>query len=842
MAQETVELQAQARFGKRDAGSEYSWLVGRERVPPELLEACEPLARVTTAAGVYASLVVETRGETWLARAYREGVDSAYRSIAALELVTLVNPRRLPPDRRLGLAVFSIRPEERQRIGETSLYTVSVPEAQSDAVEIDVPTLWRARLGYPLSLPLRTALSLLGRGQWPYRGVCFASTGKNEPPPAWVDELAPYLCVNFGEPRLTEQQRVTLEAVRLRPPSEEEWEALRELEPERIGRALRWASNPTPPAPLDSPEDSLLHWLIAFRSARADGGEELIRALRYDLAPHRLPPSIFAAAVRGLSPETTQFLAAAALGDGAAAASAHVVEELGQRGLLADEEVVPLKLWAAHAGGSAVAAEQGAMRFTREGISMSAARFVLDLPPDARTNSWHYTYDLSKAAALALHYGLPEPRAQIMHALLEAADSTSLYTLRELTNVYGGWAEALLGVTLEGRFPAAGVLTADEMAAAVQARSRALGRTQAPFEALAALAAASREDEAAALLQALPEPAPEGAAAAAFRVIKARLSLGPPAEPALSQFELEKLASLRLARPGDVTPGVGGGLSLAACARAWAETAPLARLLEGNFGAEAEPAPFYPEAWAEPLRRELTPASAAPWLRQLAPEQRPAALRWLAGLHGFDPTPLEAVCEGRDLPTGDLNLRALLPWLSAATSAASRERRLLGLANVAQSGRVCGDDLLAGQVADALLPASGGGTRAFVVYALSGVGPLPSLAGLPADLVGALAAVLDAVALVDAVFACFDGELSLSPELVARLAARVRESGAHCPAHGYTNEQRSRHLPLASALSLERGWEALAPDADGRALYVRRLLRQFRLEPDDPPAGASSTE
>jgi len=85
----TLAARSIALFGKRDAGGDYEWLRGRDAIPNHLYDACEQLAQTSNETGVVLSLVSVVATRTFLVRTFRQGIDSAYRPVLALEVATL---------------------------------------------------------------------------------------------------------------------------------------------------------------------------------------------------------------------------------------------------------------------------------------------------------------------------------------------------------------------------------------------------------------------------------------------------------------------------------------------------------------------------------------------------------------------------------------------------------------------------------------------------------------------------------------------------------------------------------------------------------------------------------
>lgn len=824
--QEKVELQVRARFGKRDGASDYSWLFGRENVPPELLSVCEPLARTSASAGTYISLIAMAGTESYLVRAFRQGVDNAYRTIAALEVAAIVAPRQLPIGHWLGLAVVSIQKHERERIGESAQFTINVPPPAAEPAEPERDQLVRARLGLPVSATFRVALSLLNVRPWLYRGVCFASSGKQDLPLTWLNELAPYLCVNFSEPRLSEMESALMDAALARQISQAEWDSLRVLRPEQIREALQWSLNPATRSPVKSSEDELLPWLIAFRASSATGAS-LLKTLRRDVKPHALSAGVAASVMKDVSVEAASFILSLMEGE-ALRPGPSVIEELATRRYLEDEETAPLSAWAEYARSSPVVAEQALRRFGEQGVDLRAAQFVLDL--DATDSQTPLRLDsLQRAAQLAVGYGLQAPRRRLLEAARFVTWPEQLEQLAGLGGVYGGWAQALMQLISNGTVPQADALRPDELRVAIEVRSRVLNIPTALFEALAILVGAERLEEAARLLRELEGEQATIIDAATHKVLRARLGLDAPAPPPPQVTVVRRLAQFGLARPSDISLGEADEPRLAEYSRIWPATSMLESIIEGRDDLTTCPAPWFPSAWTKAVRRALNTSRAARWLQRLDPPERRSALRWLGELHGFESTTLEALCGEDALPAAPLE-DDILPWLSAYSLSFTRAQCLRSLSNAVAARVALGNDQAAEKFVRALFSQIDEKNCAFASYALSRVGPFPVLTGVEPDMIVALAPWLDLIALIDGIFLNTETTLSTRPEVVSQLVKQLREKGLGYPAHGYTREQRQRHLTFAAALSDVPGWEALAPSSSNRMKYAKELLARLGLD------------
>lgn len=840
-----VELQTRARFGKLDGGRDYSWLLGGEGLPPLLRSACEPLARAAANASTCIALVAEEGGRAWLVRAYSSGVDNAFRPITALEVAEVLAPYPLPLTHWLGLAAISIQQPE--RIGASNAFSISVPPPQSEALEPDPRIGVRARLGIPLTTSSRVALSLLNPALWKYSGVCFAVRGKNMPLVEWAPEFAPFLCVNFADPLLSPEDREVLELAERRQISSEEWEQLHRLDRGRLLQAFRWVAGDGGALPGASDSDPLMHWLVAYRAADYHGSRLLSR-LRLDLHSQTLPRAVVESTARDLSPRAVDFVCDVMSGR-RPDPSPSVVEELARADYLGDETLIPLSLWAGLAQVSPSIADVALRRFAALGVNEPTARFVLDLDDADETRSDRRFTHILEAARLADGMSLPPPKRRLIGTLEGAHDPAQLDLLREVGIVYGGWADALTLLVNEGILPPPAVLTASEMLAAIRIRSQVLGLRHALFETLVKLLDVGRAAEARELFKAADAHSHTSLSAGARQAMASRIGLtsAPAASPLPPLAELAELARAGLIRPEDISLNEDDAPNLARYAALWPSTAPLVALLEGEDGHDDAPSiPVIPESWIGAARRAVTPRQVACWLEKFAPSLRDAGRCWAARLRGLDPAVLETLRgEGEALPD-QRDVSRHIAWLAALMASVERAAKLRGLGGLALSGATHGNESLAIDLVALLLPLADARAREFVLHALSRIGPLPPPEHVPTDVALALLPSLDAGALIDAVFASQEVELSRDPAVCRALVERARHSGAMCPARRYTTAQLRRHLPLAAALSRVPGWEELSPDAAARADYVLGLMRRLDVSQDDlrspRPAGTDEPE
>jgi hypothetical protein len=820
-----VELQTQARFGKRAGASEYAWQMGEENVPPDLIGVCDALARISANSGSFISLVAESGGSVWLVRLFREGVDDMFRAIAAIELSVVVAPSQLPLEHWLGLAVVSLQSVERERIGESLRFTINVPPAQAAPEPPNDNILARAFLGLPVSTSFRVALSLLSLRPWRYRGVCFALSGRADHLLTWVDELSPYLCVNFAEPLLSDEELMDLQAALSRPISASERSCLLNIDAGSARAVLRWSLRAISPFPYT--DSSLIDWLKVFRSSQFHGAE-LLATFRRDVTQPHLPPELINEATRSLSLEAASFIRSVARGE-PVEASLEIVEELGQQGFLDMEEFAPLRLWAKYARESAVVAEMAINRFVRQGVEQQAAEFVLNLNSRDETQWNILMAHLAPAVRIAIKHGLPAPRQRLAQALSVTNNPAQLGVLREIGSIYGGDADALAHLVLEGTVPASNLLTHEEILAALRIRQQVLQAPHAFLSVIAGLLKSDRKEHAIALWQAAQQTALFELSPAGRKIVEAHLGLIPPVQAPVSPDELKLLVHLGLAEPEDVLPDPLDSSSLVNYARAWSGTRSLAQIIEGSVEVASE-LPVFPAAWKPAVKEAVTPLRALRWLQRVKSSQLRDARHWLANLHGFNTLFDEILCSGETISVSTPELPEILRWLPVIAASSSRAEQLRGLLDLAKSDLAKNNDASAAAIVSALLPQCNEQAYSFAVYALSRVGPFPPLEGVPPDLIINLMPVLDVISLVNGIFAGHDTSLSKELIVIRSIVERLSKNGSALPAHGYTLAQRQRHLPLTKALAQIPGWQSLAPDAASRAQYLKDLLQQLDLD------------
>jgi hypothetical protein len=213
-----------ALFGKRDAGSDYEWLRGRDAIPDRLFEACEQLARTSNESGIVLSLIAALGFRPLLVRTYRQGADSAQRPILALEVAAVES--EVAAEDWVGLAWSAIQPAALESAGRSGTASLELPAANEPDSPLEPDLLDRVRLGIPVSVSSAVARSLLRRFPQRFLGVAFAPKLKSGSQIAWTPALAPFLAVNFLPPVLRSEEEEALRDLGARRPSSEEWQLL----------------------------------------------------------------------------------------------------------------------------------------------------------------------------------------------------------------------------------------------------------------------------------------------------------------------------------------------------------------------------------------------------------------------------------------------------------------------------------------------------------------------------------------------------------------------------------------------------------------------------------------
>jgi len=806
--QQELHLQTVAHFGKRDGASDYNWLFGKDAVPIELLAVCEQLSNLSASTHAILSVVAEKNDIYWLARTYFQGTDNSYRPIPAVEVINTGDLRSLAPEGQLRLAAFGVQTQERKRVVEPGRFSVILPSPQVGPEPPAVQLLAQIRLGLPVSVPTLVALSLVDYRPWRYRGICFASRSRDGAPPECLPELARYFCVNFGHPRLSEDQQAALDAALKREISPGEWQALDRLDAERAQEALRWSVNPTLSNPAATGDELIKDWLLAFRRAEYRGAE-LLRVLGFDLKPHPLTPWLIRSAVSDLSEGAAGFLAEATQGK-STRDGLDVIEELAQKGYLADPNLIPLRLLAPHIAASHVIADQALRRLESFDIDRESARFALDLPSERGSFALRQE-SAERAISVAFQNSAPVPRQNVRRLLESAQDGKELWPLEELSQAYGGWAQAVWEMVYTGVIPAQGILGLEEMVAVTDLRQRLSGNSWEQLDALSSMVRAGRRDEALAFFKSVKSSLAKNLSPAGLQTLEARMGLAAPAALALPK-ELSLLVERELARPEDVAPTADGS-NLAECARAWPGTSALADLLEKVGDVLSAVPPEFPDHWKQAVRTALPEFHLKQWVKNFEPASSPAIYDWVARLYDLDSRPFLAFLDGDAAPKTRERMRDLLPWLNLYSGDKPREWRLKFLANIAHDGTARGDDRMAQEIAQALLPGDNEESVDFAIHALSRVGPFPSLGEAPPDLVTALTPMVDTLSLIDRIFAdTKTTTLSKCDDLVELLLRQVRDRGVVCPEKGYVRRGLARHRYLTERLSKARGWEHIALD------------------------------
>jgi hypothetical protein len=729
----------------------------------------------------------------------------------------------------LWLSGGSIQPQERERMGGAGEYRMLLPLPQAAPEAPTQQDTLKARLGLPISVPTRMALSLIKQQPWRYAGVCFATRTQNGVPPEWQPELAPYFCVNFNQPVMSEEHQNSLSAALNRKITPEEWEALDRLDAREAQQALRWSINEDLPCPVRRDDERWREWLAAFRGASYHGAR-LLAILRRDLHPASLPLSLIKIVAPTLSEAAIAFLAEC-MQDNAAHASTEVIEELALKGYLNDSALPPLRSLTPHLAASSLIADQALLRLEHLGVDRTAAGFLLDMKPADGAVFLRRTAFLP-SVKIAHDNGVPAPRRNVIALLNNADEIKDLWALEGLSDIYGGWAGSVFEMADAGKLPAPQSLTLSEMRAVVELRRRLEGNDWEYLDVIAKLCSVARYDEAVAFFEDVRPILSSILSAGAMQILTARFGLGAPAG-SVPFGDLARLSACGLARPEDLIPAVDGS-DLAECARAWQETSPIADLIENVSDDLPETPPAYPPHWRIALGNSLSIFRLKKWAQKVQPAQSNAVLSWVARLYDLDLRALQAFRGEEAMPESRERTELLLPWIELFLVSETRARRLRGLGNTAQSGISRGDEKFALRLAHAILPDENEQAIEFAVYGLAGLGPMPLLDMVPADLIIALLPSVDVQALIDRLFIGEETLLSADKSLGASIGEQLRQRQIACPERGYTTAQRSRHMLLAAAISIAPGWERLSPDEAQRRQFAQALLRRLELR-NDPP-------
>ncbi|HVR97926.1 MAG TPA: hypothetical protein VMW27_15010 [Thermoanaerobaculia bacterium] len=798
-----------AVFGKRSPDRDYEWVGGRNTIPERISAACEQVVRASNETGALLSLVAETaEEEIFLARTFRQGIDGAYRPVLALE-VLCVDGGPAPPDWP-ALARGALEERALASAGSGEPATMDLPASRSSAgARLDGELLDRIRLGLPVSVDSpETARAILTDHPDRYLGVVYAVRMRGGTPPPWRPELAPFVAIQWGQPVLGPEEEEDLRLLERRRPTAEEWSRLSGVAPEKVRRALRWALAPGEDGPpLESVEDALVPWLVTFRRATASGGE-LFALLQRDLGGRPLGRSIVDDAFPDLSPT-----ARAALTDGAEDGSGEIVlavlEELAARGLLGWGSPIPPRQWVCRIRESRELTDAALLLLRHRGVGEGWARVLLQLPLPAGA-----PLDPGEAEAAvetARELGLPSPLDGLRDLIATVRSRSDLEAAVALGRALGDKARELAELADTGRLPAEEPDPVD-LALALGARARVfpaldtlkhaaeLSRRGWTGSVLAVLDAEERRE--------LPSLSPF-----AREVLCARVGVGPP--PVVRSIsEVQALAPLGLARPGDVIPG-DRSEELVALADLWPETQALAAVLRGVGGVPLRGS--CPDVWLPFLRRALSPERAEAWLSRLGPGEIPAARAWLCQVHELPPGVVGLFAPDRPRRIDGAVLRPALPWVAILAGRADIDERIEILSRLARSRALEGEDRQAAELVEELLPDADWEIHELAVHLLSKVGPLTPLSAIRPAVLAALVPSMDPIGLVNALLTGPSSKPTASPQLVDAVFQRVQKAGVSCPSHGYTAAQLARHRELADRLSELEGWKALAPATPGRS-------------------------
>jgi hypothetical protein len=337
-----AELHPIALFAKPDADRDYEWSSGRDAIPHAFFGLCQYLARTANAKGVVLAAAVSLPEGVYLARSFHQGIDGSYRPSFGLEVGMVRLPRPLEPELLLGIAWAATRKAWAESRSVDKAVRLELPGFEDEPVAADEATALRARLGLPVSAgTLAQARWLLRHCPNRFGGVACAPKLRGDALP-WNRELAGLLAVHFGGAELDDGERLLLERVESRPPTEQEWQCLDLLSTSRARGLMSWAAGGGVPFP--APADAAAAaWLATFRRATSKGSR-LLAQLRSDLGLTSLPRTVLELACRDLSPAAFEALAAFEAGDGGTV-TIDVLGELAAAGFLDEGSPLPPRLW-----------------------------------------------------------------------------------------------------------------------------------------------------------------------------------------------------------------------------------------------------------------------------------------------------------------------------------------------------------------------------------------------------------------------------------------------------------------------------------------------------------------
>ena len=173
-------------------------------------------------------------------RAYRRGMDSAYRPVDQVDVAEVDCDPPLDREELMALAWSSTTDGALADAGSEQPVELIIPRAAKEPPAIDPALLERARLGLPVATRNDgQALALLRAHGARFRGVVWA---RGESPMAWAPSFAPYLGIGLLPPPTTAEAETALALLAERPPSDEEWFYLDQVEPGQVRAALAWAA------------------------------------------------------------------------------------------------------------------------------------------------------------------------------------------------------------------------------------------------------------------------------------------------------------------------------------------------------------------------------------------------------------------------------------------------------------------------------------------------------------------------------------------------------------------------------------------------------------------------
>lgn len=821
-----VSLHSIARFGKGVGQSDYSWFTGKDLIPTQLHGIAEALAAATEIERFF-SLVVSQAGNIWLLRSYQHGRDHAGRASFGVDVSEVITPAQLPREFWYGLAFAGVMPTIREQIPTNTTATIPLP-IQKEGWEVDPDVLTQARLGLPLAVPLRTGIELLKQPFWRYQGICYVWLENVENRFPWNSLFAPYITVNMTEPVWSEADNHLYQLVQQHPPTSTEWAELDRLPLEDLPEVLTWALTGADPAPVQSLENPRAAWLFAFRKEQGTIPlTNLLEVLQKDFSGQLLPAVWLSELCPGLSDKTRSFLALSLAHPPQQPVPLEFLTELARCGCLSGN-VLPLACWANAAQDHPEIADCAQRWLIEQGLSISSARFVLDLP-EVEKICHDQAQDFAQAATFAQGLGITAPRRRLQAWLGSCTDHEAFAQWETVAQIYQGWGGIMLALIKQGVMPPVESFSREEIALGVLHQQRWV-RPYALVEMLAAFLNASRAQEGRDLLADAEGLAIPGLSQAGFQAIWAHWGGIPAPPPPLD--ELTRLADLKLVGPEDILPAPEDLPALLSYTQIWPRTRSLGAILTLKPGPYIQLPQSVPSTWQPALRAALSPAHVHLWLTQVLPEQHSEIRQWVASIHELNVNLLQAFCEAQDYPYVQTELVRHLAWCKVFTSGLPQAQRVAILICVGRSPGSVTQNRWATTLVKTLLPDLSERAIGFTAYALTRQGKCPAAEQLPVGLLIGLLAFLSPNEIIESLLVGYDAVLSANPDLIAALVKAIGTKQLPPPQQTFAEMQRCRHLPLIYQLAQLPGWQSFSPDPMEQTYYLMDRLKEINLEFD----------